>query len=142
MNVAPRSWPSTTRRIRNLSCISDIAQLKQRQNVEKIRNCALSEINAEVFALLVYKQTCSLSQCVCVRVCVCVIVKRPVIPPCAVDGRSRNPLYYHYHYYICRGVCFARKYANVFALAVYMQRCTRFDFDHRASAHISFLFLS
>ena len=37
--------------------------------------------------------------CVCVCVCVCVvsvIVKRPVLPPCAVDGRSRNPLYYYY----------------------------------------------
>ena len=34
--------------------------------------------------------------CVCVCVCVCVvsvIVKRPVLPPCVVDGRSRNPLY-------------------------------------------------
>ena len=39
--------------------------------------------------------------CVCVCVCVCVvsvIVKRPVLPPCVVDGRSRNPLY---HYYYC-----------------------------------------
>ena len=50
--------------------------------------------------------------CVCVCVCVCVsvclsvsvsvsivsvIVKRPVLPPCAVDRRSRNPLYYYYH---------------------------------------------
>ena len=36
--------------------------------------------------------------CVCVCVCVCVvsvIVKHPVLPPCAVDGRSRNPLYYY-----------------------------------------------
>jgi len=43
---------------------------------------------------------------VCVRarvrachVCVCVvsvIVKRPVLPPSVVDGRSRNPLYYYY----------------------------------------------
>ena len=46
--------------------------------------------------------------CVCVRVrarararvcvCVCVvsvIVKRPVLPPSVVDGRSRNPLYYY-----------------------------------------------
>ena len=35
--------------------------------------------------------------CVCVCVCVCVvsvIVKRPVLPPSVVDGRSRNPLYY------------------------------------------------
>ena len=40
--------------------------------------------------------------CVCARaracvhacVCVCVIVKRPVLPPSVVDGRSRNPLYY------------------------------------------------
>ena len=29
--------------------------------------------------------------CVCVCV-VSVVVKRPVLPPCAVDGRSRNPL--------------------------------------------------
>ena len=33
--------------------------------------------------------------CVCV---VSVIVKRPVLPPCVVDGRSRNPLYYYYYY--------------------------------------------
>ena len=31
--------------------------------------------------------------CVCV---VSVIVKRPVLPPSVVDGRSRNPLYYYY----------------------------------------------
>ena len=34
----------------------------------------------------------------CVRVCVCVvsvIVKRPMLPPSVVDGRSRNPLYYY-----------------------------------------------
>ena len=37
---------------------------------------------------------------VCVCVCVCVvsvIVKRPVLPPSVVDGRSRNPLYYYYY---------------------------------------------
>ena len=39
--------------------------------------------------------------CVCVCVCVClcvvsVIVKRPVLPPSVVDGRSRNPLFYYY----------------------------------------------
>ena len=37
----------------------------------------------------------------CVRACVCVvsvIVKRPVLPPCVVDGRARNPLYYHYYF--------------------------------------------
>ena len=34
---------------------------------------------------------------VCVCVCVVsVIVKRPVLPPCVVDGRFRNPLYYYY----------------------------------------------
>ena len=40
---------------------------------------------------------------VCVCVCVCVvsvIVKRPVLPPSVVDGRSRNPLYYYYYW--CR----------------------------------------
>ena len=32
----------------------------------------------------------------CVRVSVVtVIVKHPVLPPCTVDGRSRNPLYYY-----------------------------------------------
>ena len=34
-------------------------------------------------------------------VCVCVVsvtVKYPVLPPCVVDGRSRNPLYYYYYY--------------------------------------------
>ena len=40
---------------------------------------------------------------VCVRACVCVcvvsvIVKRPVLPPSVVDGRSRNPLYYYYYF--------------------------------------------
>ena len=50
--------------------------------------------------------------CVCVCVCVrararacvsaslcvcCVIVKCPVLPPCAVDGRSKNRLYYYYN---------------------------------------------
>ena len=35
-----------------------------------------------------------------VHVCVVsVIVKRPVLPLCVVDGRSRNPLYYYYYYY-------------------------------------------
>ena len=34
--------------------------------------------------------------CVCVCV-VSVIVKRPVLPPSVVDGRSRNPLYYNYY---------------------------------------------
>ena len=33
----------------------------------------------------------------CVRYGVSVIVKRPVLPPCGVDGRSRYPLYYYYH---------------------------------------------
>ena len=32
--------------------------------------------------------------------CVCVVsvtVKRPVLPPSVVNGRSRNPLYYYYY---------------------------------------------
>ena len=55
------------------------------------------------------------SVCVCVRVCVCVcvcvcacvrvcfvlvvvsvFVKRPVLPPCVVDGCCRNHLHYYY----------------------------------------------
>ena len=36
--------------------------------------------------------------CVCLSVCVVsVIVNRPVLPPCPVDRRSRNPLYYYYN---------------------------------------------
>ena len=43
--------------------------------------------------------------CLCVCVCVCVsvvsvIVKHPVLPPCAEDGRSRNPLYYDFFFFI------------------------------------------
>ena len=50
---------------------------------------------------------CVCVECACVRACVCecvcpcgvyVIAKHPVLLPCAVDERSRNPLYY-YHYY-------------------------------------------
>ena len=38
--------------------------------------------------------------CLCVSVSVVSdIVKRPVLPPCVVDGRSRNPVYYYYLYY-------------------------------------------
>ena len=36
---------------------------------------------------------------VCVFVSVVrIIVKRPVLPPCAVDGHSRNPFFYYYYY--------------------------------------------
>ena len=34
--------------------------------------------------------------CVCVPV-VSVVVKHPVLPPCAVDGQSRYPIYYYYY---------------------------------------------
>ena len=37
--------------------------------------------------------------CECVSV-VSVIVKHPVLPPCVVDGRCRNPLYYYCYYWI------------------------------------------
>ena len=36
-----------------------------------------------------------------IHVCMCfvsVIVKHSVLLPCAIDGRSRNPLYYYYYY--------------------------------------------
>ena len=38
------------------------------------------------------------AECVSVSV-VSVIVKCPMLPPCVVGGRSRNPLYYYYYYY-------------------------------------------
>ena len=49
-----------------------------------------------------YTPTSQLRVCVCVCVCVClcvisVTVKCPVLPPCVLDGRSRNPLYYYYY---------------------------------------------
>ena len=47
------------------------------------------------------------SDTVCVCACVRafgVIVKRPVLPPSVVDGRSRNPLYYYY-FSMCNGLC-------------------------------------
>ena len=37
------------------------------------------------------------TRCVCVCVCVVsIILRRPALPPCMVDGRYRNPLYYYY----------------------------------------------
>ena len=42
---------------------------------------------------------CFCSPCLLLCACMCVvsvIVKHPVLPPCAVDGRSRNPLYYYF----------------------------------------------
>ena len=40
-----------------------------------------------------------ITRCQFINVCVVsIIVKRPVLPPCVVDGRSRNPLYYYYYY--------------------------------------------
>ena len=44
---------------------------------------------------LIQHMSVSLHACVPV---VSVIVKRTVFPPCAVDGCSRNPLYYYYYY--------------------------------------------
>ena len=45
---------------------------------------------------------------VCMPV-VSVIVKRPVLPPCAADGCSRNPLYYYYGV-IQKFICHTRIY--------------------------------
>ena len=45
----------------------------------------------------VLEAACRTYVCVCVYVCVVsVTVKRPVLPPCVVNGRSRNPYYYYY----------------------------------------------
>ena len=41
---------------------------------------------------------------------VSVIVKHPVLPPCAADGRSRNPLYYYYHRVIQKFICHTHIY--------------------------------
>ena len=49
-----------------------------------------------------YKETQKTSLSVCLSVCLSVVsvtVKRSVLLPCVVDGRSRNPLYYYYYYY-------------------------------------------
>ena len=58
--------------------------------------------------------------CVCVCVCVCVFsvtVKRPVLPPRVVDGRSRNPLYYYYYYH--RHFC-THRHRVVFGVFVFV----------------------
>ena len=77
--------------------------------------------------------------CVCVRVCVCVClcvcvcvcgvsvnVKSPVLPPGAVDERSRNPL--HYHYYRISGkwciVSFAVRVLFPLPVLILMTICT------------------
>ena len=56
--------------------------------------------------------------CVCVYVMcvVSVIVKCPLLPPCVVDWRSRNPLYYYYYLRWC------------FALLVWKDHCLTFFF--------------
>ena len=52
----------------------------------------------------------SVSMCLCLSLrvsvwvgrCVGVVsvkIKRPALPPCAVDGRSRNPICFNYYYY-------------------------------------------
>ena len=34
-----------------------------------------------------------------VKYCQCLIINRPVLPSCAVNGRFRHSLYYYYYYY-------------------------------------------
>ena len=46
---------------------------------------------------------CTTRLCVCV--CVVSVCKVPCAPTCAVDGCSRNPLYYYYYYYYYMYVC-------------------------------------
>ena len=60
-----------------------------------------------MFAVVVIQLCFTIGVNVCVCVCVCVYVrmsvvsftvKHSVLPPCGVDGRSRNPFYYYYYY--------------------------------------------
>ena len=64
-----------------------------------------------------------LGQRACMCVCVVsVIVKRPVLPPSVVDGRSRNPLYYYYYYYYYDSVV---QKARLLSMSVYRRQfCT------------------
>ena len=67
-----------------------------------------------IFTYRIFDMFVCESECVCVCVCVCVsdcvggwvhvcervclasvIIKRPALPPCAGDGRCRNPRYYY-----------------------------------------------
>ena len=63
--------------------------------------CVCARVRARMRACVCMCVCAYACMCVCVHACVCVvsvIVKRPVLPPSVVDGRSRNPLYYYYYY--------------------------------------------
>ena len=75
---------------------------------------SISVMNTDTPGLAFSKHSCQgakvqeLTVCVCVCVCACVvsvIVKRPVLPLCVVDGHSRNPLYYYYYYELVKTYC-------------------------------------
>ena len=82
----------------------EAAAQKQTQDISLLRIFQLHNI-----VLHPYQSVRCVVECVCGCACVCVhacvracvhvcvvsvLVKRPVLPPCAVDGHSRNPLYY------------------------------------------------
>ena len=48
-----------------------------------------------VYVCVCVRSSACLRACVCVCV-VSVIVKRPALPPCGIDGRNRNLFYYYY----------------------------------------------
>ena len=61
------------------------------------RTCLIILLKLFFTAVLIPSSDTWMCTCI-VCVCVSVIVKCPVLPPCAVDGRSRNSLYYYYYY--------------------------------------------
>ena len=75
-------------------------------SLSQSQSCTMAKLQQTVCVCVCYVCVCVLCVCVCVRayVCTCicacmrvcvvsVIVKRPALLPCAVDGCSWNPLY-------------------------------------------------
>ena len=76
---------------------NNLPQTLRHTDSASIRTCLI--IISKLFFTALFIPS-SNAECECVCVCVVsVIVRRPVLPPCMVDGRSRNPLYYYNYYY-------------------------------------------
>ena len=64
------------------------------------RTCSITISKLFFTAVLIPSSNAQVCVCVCLSVA-SVVVKRPALPPCAVDGHSTNPLYYYYMQFFC-----------------------------------------
>ena len=88
------STPCTTVHTLNLLCLKHSTALILTPFLKPPSRCTCSITISELFFKAVPFPLSDAWVCVCV--CDSVTVKCPVLPPCAVDGRLRNPLYYYY----------------------------------------------